>query len=43
MVELKATPAPDHFIVLFAGQVLGQVDLAAAEVDGTTSVTLQTV
>lgn len=42
-VELKPTPAPDHFIVLFAGQVLGQVDLSAAEVDGTTSLSLQSV
>jgi hypothetical protein len=40
-VELKPTPAADHFVVLFAGQVLGQVDLSAAEIDETTSLTLQ--
>lgn len=39
-IELKLTPYPQRFIVLFAGQVLGLADLAAAEVDHTTSVPL---
>jgi transposase-like protein len=43
LVELKPTPVADHFVVLFAGQVLGQVDLSAAEVDGTTSLSLHAV
>lgn len=42
-VELKPTPVADHFVVLFAGQVLGQADLSAAEVDGTTSLSLHAV
>ncbi len=42
-VELKPTPAADHFVVLFAGQVLGQVDLSTAEIDATTSVSLLAV
>lgn len=42
-VELKPTPAADHFVVLFAGQMLGQVDLSAAEMDETTSLSLHAV
>lgn len=42
-VELKPTPVADHFVVLFAGQVLGQVDLSAAEVDETRSLSLHAV
>ncbi len=42
-VELKPTPVADHFVVLFAGQVLGQADLSAAEVDETTSLSLHAV
>jgi hypothetical protein len=43
LVELKPMPAADHYVVLFAGQVLGQVDLSAAGVDGTTSLTLREI
>ncbi|WP_438481119.1 helix-turn-helix domain-containing protein [Oleiharenicola lentus] len=39
-VELKPTLVADHYVVLFAGQVLGQVDVSAAEVDETTSLSL---
>jgi len=39
-VELKLTPYPDRFIVLFAGQLLGLLHLAASERDSTTSLEL---
>jgi transposase-like protein len=42
-VELKPTPLAGHYFVLFAGQVLGQVDLSAAERDETTSLPLHAV
>lgn len=42
-VELKPTPVADHHVVLFAGQVLGQVDLSAANIDETTSLSLHAV
>jgi hypothetical protein len=42
-VELKPTPLAGHYVVLFAGQVLGQVDLSAAERDETTSLSLHAV
>lgn len=42
-VELKITPYPERFIVLFAGQLLGLVNLAAGERDGTTSLELSPV
>lgn len=42
-VELKPTPLAEHYVVLFAGQVLGQVDLSAAQIDETTSLSLQAV
>ncbi len=40
-VELKDTPYPERFIVLFAGQMLGVADLAQAEIDHTTSLQLR--
>lgn len=43
VVELKPMPAADHYVVFFAGQALGQVDLSAADVDGTTSLSLREV
>jgi hypothetical protein len=42
-IELKATPTADHYVVLFAGQGLGRVDLSAAEIDETTSLPLHAV
>lgn len=39
-VELKLTPHPERFVVLFASQTLGWVDLAEAAVDSTASLTL---
>lgn len=42
-VELRPLPAADHYLVLFAGQILGQVDLSAADIDGTTSLALREV
>lgn len=42
-VELKITPHPDRFVVLFAGQTLGWVDLSAAPVDSTASLALNAV
>lgn len=43
VVELKPMPAADHYAVFFAGQVLGKVDLSAADIDGTTSLSLRDV
>jgi len=40
-VELKPTPLAGHHFVFFAGQMLGQVDLTAAEMDETTSLPLR--
>ncbi len=40
-VELKGTPYPERFIVLLAGQMLGIMDLAQAEIDHTTSLQLR--
>lgn len=42
-VELKPTPYPDRFIVCFAGQLLGLVNLAGTERDATTSLELSRV
>jgi hypothetical protein len=42
-VELKPTPMAGHYVVIFAGQVLGQVDVSAAEIDETTSLSLQAI
>lgn len=39
-VEVKPTTQADHFVALFAGQVLGGFDLTVAEVDETTSLPL---
>jgi hypothetical protein len=39
-VELKPTPCPKRFAVLFTGQFLGLVDLAEADVDHTASLSL---
>ena len=42
-VELKPTPVAGCYLVLFAGQVLGQVDVSAARIDETTSLPLDAV
>ncbi len=42
-VELKDTPYPERFVVLFAGQMLGVADLAQAEIDHTTSLQLRSL
>jgi hypothetical protein len=39
-VELKLTPWPERYVVLFAAQALGLVDLSAAAIDSTTSLPL---
>lgn len=42
-VELRPLPPADHYLVLFVGHILGQVDLSAADIDGTTSLALREV
>lgn len=42
-VELRPLPEDERYLVLFAGQILGQVDLTSAAIDETTSLPLQSV
>jgi hypothetical protein len=42
-VELRMTPWPDRFMVFFASQGLGLVDISAAPVDAKTSLPLSAV
>jgi hypothetical protein len=42
-VELKFILVAGCYLVLFAGQVLGQVDVSAARIDETTSLPLDAV
>jgi len=42
-VELRPLPTIEHYLVLFAEQVLGQVDLSETDIEDTTSLPLQEV
>ncbi|MEZ5413238.1 MAG: helix-turn-helix domain-containing protein [Opitutaceae bacterium] len=42
-IEIKPTTEAEHFVAVFAGQVLGVFDLAVAEMDETTSLPLSRI